>query len=110
MKSLKTKYMQIADRLRKSEGHDSDEELEAPSDFSLFADMDAVMGRRMSVTPVYLLDSANTPDPLTSSKTTSPVPVDRRTSTPVPLGSRTSTPDPFAGMSEETFCISPPQL
>ncbi len=77
VKSLKTKYMQIADRLRKNgEGHDSDEELEVPSDFSLFADKRAVMGSRISVTPVYLLDSANASDPSTSSKTSSPVPAE----------------------------------
>ena len=110
VKSLKAKYKQIADRLRRSgTGRESDEESEVPSDFPFFDDMDVVMGGRASVTPVHLLDSADAPDASTGSRTSTPVPVDSRTSTPVPLESRTSTPVLFAGMSEETSCLSPPQ-
>ena len=110
VKSLKAKYKQIADRMRRSgTGRESDEESEVPSVFPFFDDMDVVMGGRASVTPVHLLDSADAPDASTGSRTSTPVPVDSRTSTPVPLESRTSTPDLFAGMSEETSCLSPPQ-
>ena len=120
VKSLKTKYKQIVDRLRRSgTGRESDEESEVPSDFPFFEDIDAVMGGRASVTPVYLLDSADAPDPSTSSRTSTPVPAGSRTNTPVPLESRTSTPVPFesrtstpvpyAGISEETSCLSPAQ-
>ena len=110
VKSLKAKYKQIADRLRRSgTGRESDEESEVPSDFLFFDDMDVVMGGRASVTPVHLLDSADAPDASTGSRASTLVPVDSRTSTPVPLESRTSTPVLFAGMSEETSCLSPPQ-
>ena len=110
VKSLKTRYKKIVDRLRRSgTGRESDEESEVPSDFSFFEDIDAVVGGRASVTPVHLLDSADAPEPSTSSRTSTPVPADSRTSTPVPLESRTSTPDPYAGISEETSCLSPAQ-
>ena len=103
VKSLKGKYKQIADRLRRSgTGCESDEESKVPSDFLFFDNMDVVMGGRASVTPVHLLDSPDAPDPSTSSRTSTP-------STLVPLESRTSTSDPFAAMSEETSCLSLPQ-
>ena len=59
IKALKTKYKQIADRLRRSSaGRESDEEPEELSE------LDTVLGRRASVRPVYPLDSssANRPD------------------------------------------------
>ena len=59
IKALKKKYKEIADRLRKSgEGRESDVD-EVPADFPFFDDIDAVMGRRASVSPVHLLDSVS---------------------------------------------------
>lgn len=60
IKALKRKYKEIVDRLRKSgEGRESDEE-RVPADFPFFDDIDAVMGGRDTVSPVHLLDSADT--------------------------------------------------
>ena len=62
VKSLKTKHKQIVNQLRRScVGCKLEEELEVPSDFLFFDYMDAVIGSRASVTPVHLLDSADTP-------------------------------------------------
>ena len=59
IKSLKKRYKEIADRLRKSgEGRESDAD-DVPADFPFFEDIDAVMGGRASVSPVHLLDSAS---------------------------------------------------
>ena len=59
IKSLKRRYKEIADRLRKSgEGRESDAD-NVPADFPFFEDIDAVMGGRASVSPVHLLDSAS---------------------------------------------------
>ena len=104
--------------------------------FCFFEDIEAVMGGRVSVTPVHLLNSADAPDPSTSSRTSTPVSADSRTNTPVPLESKTSTPvslesrtstlvalesristpvnlestpDPYADINEETSCLSPAQ-
>ena len=64
-------------------------------DFPFFEDVDAVMGGRASVMSVHLMDSADAPDPSTSSRTSTPVPTDSRTNTPVPLESRTSISTPL---------------
>ena len=65
VKLLKTKYKKIADQLRRiGTGHESDKELEVPSDFPFFN----VMGGRASAMPVHLPDDADAHDPLTSSR------------------------------------------
>ena len=94
IKALKTKYKQIADRLRRNgAGRESDEESEESSEFPFFALLDTVLRRRASVRPVYLLDSssANRPD------TPAVVPGE----TP---GSRPDTPT--VGPSETSVCRS----
>ena len=58
IKALKNRYKQIVDRLRSGAGRESDEESEVPADFPYFSALDAVLGRRASVTPVQLLDTA----------------------------------------------------
>lgn len=59
VKALKNKYKQIVDKLRRSgTGCESDEESKIPGDFSYFAVLDAVLGKRASVTSVQLLDTA----------------------------------------------------
>ena len=59
IKALKNRYKHIVDRLRRSgAGRESDEESEVPADFPYFSALDAVLGRRASVTPVQLLDTA----------------------------------------------------
>ena len=61
IKSLKKRYKEITDRLRKSgEGRESDAD-NVPADFPFFEDIDAVMGGRASVSSVHLLDSASAP-------------------------------------------------
>ena len=60
VKVLRKKYKDIVDSLRRSgTGHESDEEVDIPTDFPYFDVMDAVLGSRASVTLVHLLDSTN---------------------------------------------------
>ena len=97
--NTKKKNKQIVNQLRSCAGCKLEEELEVPSDFLFFDYMDAVIGSRASVTPVHLLDSADTPGSSPSSRTSTPVPLEE---------SRTSTPDPFVGLSPAQSEMSGP--
>ena len=58
IKALKRKYKEITDKLRRSgQGRKSDEDV-STSDFTVFKEMDVVMGGRASVAPVHVLDSS----------------------------------------------------
>ena len=59
---MKKRYKGIRDKQRKSgEGRESDQDL-VPADFPFYDAIDAVEGKRASVTPVHLMDSASTGD------------------------------------------------
>ena len=59
IKALKNQCKQIVDKLRRSDAvRESDKESEVPADFPYLSVLDAVLGRRASVTPVQLLDAA----------------------------------------------------
>ena len=59
IKALKNQCKQIVDKLRRSDAvRESDKESEVPADFPYLSVLDAVLGRRASVTPVQLLNTA----------------------------------------------------
>ena len=60
IKSLKKKYKEIRDRMRRSgAGQESDDEVDTPSDFPYFKEIDVVMGGRAAVKPVHIFDSSS---------------------------------------------------
>ena len=77
------------DTLRRSgAGLKSDEEVNVPTDFPYFGKMDAVLGGRASVTPVHLLDYANSISPLIAEEDDEPLHIiPSHSSTPLPSGS-----------------------
>ena len=85
------------DSLRRSgAGHESDEEVDVPMDFTYFDVMDAVLGSRASVTLVHLLDSTNSISPSIAEEDEPLNIIPSSSSTPLPSGSTVEpTPAPW---------------
>lgn len=88
-KGIEEQVQQIVDKLRRSGAGRESDESEIPADFPYFAVLDAVLGKRASVTPVQLLDTAEVSQHDTST-------------------SRPITPSPIAAIPEEP--LSPVQI
>ena len=98
IKSLKKKYKEIRDRMRRSgAGKKSDDEVDTPSDFPYFKEIDVVMGGRAVVKPVHIFDSSSSslvgddtqPLPIESGSPISPRSTASTTGEPTPVPSGT---------------------
>ena len=108
VKVLRKKYKEIVDSLRRcGAGRESDDEVDIPTDFPYFGIMDAILGGRASMTPLHLLNSANSISSLIAEEDDEPLDIiPSGSSTPLPSES-TSTIEP-PGSSTDTSTVEPP--